>query len=65
MNLAKAAAVLIGVIVVFLVLGFVVHVVTAILGTVLFLAVLAGGGYVAYKVVGSSSRRRRELRRRY
>ncbi len=65
MNLAKVAAVIIGAIVVFLVLGFVVHVVTAILGTVLFLAVVAGGGYVAYKVVGGSSRRRRELRRRY
>ena len=65
MNLAKVAAVIIGAIVVFLVLGFVVHLVTAILGTVLFLAVIAGGGYVAYKVVGGSSRRRRELRRRY
>ena len=61
MNLAKIAAVIIGAILVFLVVGSVVHLLSAILGTVLFLAVIGGGGYVAYKVVSGS--RRREIRR--
>jgi hypothetical protein len=63
MNLAKVAAVIIGAIVVFFVLDSVVHVLLGLLGAVLFLAVIGGGGYVAYKMVGG--RRRRELRRRY
>jgi hypothetical protein len=61
MNLAKVAAVIIGAILVFLVVGSVVHLLTAVFGAVLFLAVIGGGGYVAYKVVRGA--RRRELRR--
>jgi hypothetical protein len=46
---------------VFLVVGSVVHLLTAVFGAVLFLAVIGGGGYVAYKVVRGA--RRREIRR--
>jgi uncharacterized membrane protein len=60
-NLAKVAAVIIGAIVVFFVLGFVIHAIAAILGAVVLLAIVGGGGYVAYKLVSGS--RRRELRR--
>jgi hypothetical protein len=61
MNLAKIAAVVIGGIVVFFVLDSLVHVFLGLLGALLFVAVIAGGGYVAYKLVGGS--RRREIRR--
>ena len=56
MNLAKVAAVIIGGIVVFFVLDSVVHVLLGLLGAVLFLAVIGGGGYVAYKMVGGRRR---------
>ena len=61
MNWAKIGAVVIGGIVVFFILDTVVHALLGILGALLFVAVIAGGGYVAYKVIGGS--RRREIRR--
>ena len=61
MNWAKIGAVVIGGIVVFFILDTVVHMLLGILGALLFVAVIAGGGYVAYKLVGGS--RRREIRR--
>jgi hypothetical protein len=61
MNLAKVGAVVVGGIVVFFILDSLVHVFLGLLGALLFVAVIAGGGYVAYKLVGSS--RRREIRR--
>ncbi len=61
MNWAKIGAVVIGGIVVFFILNTVVHMLLGILGALLFVAVIAGGGYVAYKVIGGS--RRREIRR--
>jgi hypothetical protein len=60
MNWAKVGAVVIGGIVVFFLLDTVVHVLLGLLGALLFVAVIAGGGYVAYKLVGG---RRREIRR--
>ena len=60
-NWAKVGAVVIGGIVVFFVLDSLVHVLLGLLGALLFVAVIAGGGYVAYKLVGGS--RRREIRR--
>jgi hypothetical protein len=57
MNWAKIGAVVIGGIVVFFILDSVVHVLLGILGALLFVAVIAGGGYVAYKVIGGSRRR--------
>jgi hypothetical protein len=61
MNWAKIGAVVIGGIIVFFILDTVVHALLGILGALLFVAVIAGGGYVAYKVIGGS--RRREIRR--
>jgi FtsH-binding integral membrane protein len=61
MNWAKVGAVVIGGIVVFFILDSLVHVLLGLLGALLFVAVIAGGGYVAYKLVGGS--RRREIRR--
>jgi len=61
MNWAKIGAIVIGGIVVFFILNSVVHVLLGLLGALLFVAVIAGGGYVAYKLVSGS--RRREIRR--
>jgi hypothetical protein len=61
MNLAKIAAVVIGGIIVFFALEFVWHAVLALVGTLVIVALIAGGGYVAYKVVGGG--KRREIRR--
>jgi hypothetical protein len=61
MNWAKVGAVVVGGIVVFIILDSVVHVLLGLLGALLFVAVIAGGGYVAYKLVSGS--RRREIRR--
>ncbi len=61
MNWAKIGAVVIGGIIVFFILDTVVHMLLGILGALLFVAVIAGGGYAAYKLVGGS--RRREIRR--
>ncbi|HUN32349.1 MAG TPA: hypothetical protein VMU95_10015 [Trebonia sp.] len=57
MNWLKVAAVVIGALIAFLIVGEIVHVVLALLGYVLIAALIAGGGYVAYKVVTSSRRR--------
>lgn len=62
MNWLKVAAVLIGALIAFLIVGEVVHIILALLGYVLIAALVAGGGYVAYKVL--SSRRGREVRSR-
>jgi hypothetical protein len=51
----------VGGIVVFFILNSLVHVLLGLLGALLFVAVVAGGGYVAYKLVGGA--RRREIRR--
>jgi hypothetical protein len=61
MNWAKIGAVVVGGIVVFFILDTVVHMLLGILGALLFVAVIGGGGYVAYKLV--SGARRREIRR--
>jgi hypothetical protein len=61
MNWAKIGAVVIGGIIVFFVLDSVVHLLFGILSAIAFVAIVAGGGYVVYKLVGSS--RRREIRR--
>jgi hypothetical protein len=61
MSLLKVGAVVIGGIVVFFILDSLVHVLLGLLGALLFVAVIAGGGYVAYKLVGGG--RRREIRR--
>lgn len=61
MNWLKVAAVAIGALLVFLVVGSVVHVILSLLSYVLIAALVAGGGYVAYKIVSSGGRR--ELRR--
>jgi hypothetical protein len=61
MNWLKVAAVAIGALLVFLVVGSVVHLIMTLLGYLLVAALVAGGGYVAYKIVTSGGRR--ELRR--
>jgi hypothetical protein len=61
MNWAKIGAVVVGGIVVFFILDSLVHVLLGIIGALLFVAIIAGGGYVAYKLVGGN--RRREIRR--
>jgi len=61
MNLLKIVAFVVGGIIVFFALDFVVHAVFALLTTLVIVALVAGGGYVAYKVV--SGNRRREIRR--
>ena len=61
MNVIKVGAVVIAAIVLFVVLGHVVSFIMGLIGTLFFLALVAGGGYVAFKLV--SSGRRREIRR--
>jgi hypothetical protein len=61
MNWAKIGAVVVGGIVVFFILDALVHALLGIIGAVLFVAIVAGGGYAAYKLVGGG--RRREIRR--
>jgi hypothetical protein len=61
MNLLKIGAVVVGGIVVFFVLNSVIHVLLGLLATIAFVAIVAGGGYVAYKLLGGGSRR--EIRR--
>jgi hypothetical protein len=62
MNWLKVGAVVVGGIVVFFVLNSVIHLLLGLLGAILFVAIVAGGGYVAYKVLGGG-RRRGEIRR--
>ena len=61
MNLLKVGAVVVAGIVLFVVLGHVVSVVIGLVTALFFIALVAGGGYIAYKLVGGS--RRREIRR--
>jgi hypothetical protein len=60
MNWLKVGAVVIGGIVVFFVLDSVVHLLLGLLTAIAFVAIVAGGGYVVYKIMGA--RRRREVR---
>ena len=60
MNWLKVGAVVVGGIIVFFVLDSVVHVLLGLLSAIAFVAIVAGGGYVAYKILGG--RRRREVR---
>ena len=60
MNWLKVGAVVIGGIVVFFVLNSVVHLVVGLLTAIAFVAIVAGGGYVAYKIAGA--RRRRQVK---
>jgi hypothetical protein len=57
MNLLKVAGVVIVGIILFVVLGHVVSFLMSAITTLFFIALVAGGGYVAYKVVKGSSRR--------
>jgi len=61
MNLLKIGAVVVGGIVVFFVLDSVVHLLLGLITALAFVAIVGGGGYVAYKLLGGG--RRRELRR--
>ena len=60
MNWLKVGAIVIGGIVVFFVLDSVVHLLLGLLTAIAFVAIVAGGGYVAYKIMGA--RRRRQVR---
>jgi hypothetical protein len=60
MNWLKVGAVVVGGIVVFFVLDSVVHLLLGLLSAIAFVAIVAGGGYVVYRLV--SGRRRREVR---
>jgi hypothetical protein len=62
MNWLKVVAVIIGALIAFYIVGSVIHIITALFGVIVILAVLGGAGYVAYKI--ASSRRGRELRDR-
>jgi hypothetical protein len=61
MNLLKVAGVVIVGIILFIVLGHVISFIFSAITAIFFIALIAGGGYVAYKLVGGS--RRREIRR--
>ena len=61
MSLLKVAAVVVGGIIVFFALNFVWHALLALVTTLIIVAIIAGDGYVAYKVVGGG--RRREIKR--
>jgi len=62
MNWLKVGAIVVGGIIVFFVLESVVHILLSLLGAIVFVAIVAGGAYVAYKVVGG--RRRRQVKNR-
>jgi hypothetical protein len=62
MNWLKVGAIVIGGIVVFFVLDSVVHLLLGLISALVFVAIVAGGGYVAFKLVGA--RRRRQVRSR-
>jgi hypothetical protein len=64
MTWLKVAAVMIGALIAFLIVGEVVGIILHLLGYVLIAALVAGGGYVAYKVVTSSHRREVKERHR-
>jgi hypothetical protein len=62
MNWLKVGAIVVGGVVVFFVVNSVVHILLGLLSAIAFVAIVAGGGYVAYKLLGA--RRRREVRDR-
>jgi hypothetical protein len=62
MNWLKIGAVVIGGIIVFFVVDSLVHLFLGLLTAIAFVAIVAGGGYVAFKIAGA--RRRRQVRRR-
>ena len=62
MNWLKVGAIVVGGVVVFFVVNSVVHILLGLLTALAFVAIVAGGGYVAYKIMGA--RRRREVRDR-
>jgi hypothetical protein len=62
MNWLKVGAVVVGGIVVFFVADTVIHLFLGLLTAIVFVAIVAGGGYVAFKIAGA--RRRRQVRRR-
>jgi hypothetical protein len=61
MNLLKVGAVIVGGIILFVVLGKVVSVVIGLVTALFFVALVAGGGYLAYKLV--SGGKREQIRR--
>jgi hypothetical protein len=62
MNWLKVGAVVIGGIIVFFVVDSLVHLFLGLLTAIVFVAIVAGGGYVAFKIAGA--RRRRQVRHR-
>ena len=62
MNWLKVGAIVVGGIIVFFVLNSVVHLLLGLLSAIAFVAIVAGGGYVVYKLM--SGRRGREVRSR-
>jgi hypothetical protein len=62
MNWLKVGAVVVGGIIVFFVVDSLVHVLLGLLSALVFVAIVAGGGYVAYKLLGA--RRHRQVRDR-
>ena len=62
MNWLKVGAIVVGGIIVFVVLNSVVHLLLGLLSAIAFVAIVAGGGYVVYKLM--SGRRGREVRSR-
>jgi hypothetical protein len=69
MNWLKIAAVAVGALIAFLVVGSVIHLIMTVLGYVLVAALVAGGGYIVYKIATNrggrevrGKRRRREIR---
>ena len=62
MNWLKVGAIVVGGIIVFVVLNSVVHLLLGLLSAIAFVAIVAGGGYVVYKLM--SGRQRREVRSR-
>jgi hypothetical protein len=62
MNWLKVGAIVIGGVIVFFVVDSLVHLFLGLLTAIAFVAIVAGGGYVAYKI--ASARRRRQVRRR-
>jgi hypothetical protein len=65
MNWLKIAAVAVGALIAFLLVGEVVHIIMGLISFVLIAALVVGGGYVAYKVVTADRRRGRNVRDRH
>jgi membrane protein implicated in regulation of membrane protease activity len=62
MNWLKVGAIVVGGIIVFFVVDSLVHLFLGMLTAIVFVAIVAGGGYAAYKIAGA--RRRRRVKRR-